>query len=117
MYLKKMKLDKFSNIKIINFPNEIALGIKSCNDNLEVVIYYIDQIDDVSKFISFCNSISFSEDNRTIMVYKKGRKDSLSRDSIITPFKEGKYPNFVFKAPMLCSLSTELSAFVFSKKS
>jgi hypothetical protein len=47
------------------------------------------------------------------MVYRKGRKDGVNRDSIFLPFRKDK--NFTLKAPMLCSISKELSACVMGK--
>jgi len=49
------------------------------------------------------------------MVYKKGRKDGVNRDYIFMPFKENIHQGFKLKAPMLCSLSDELSACVMCK--
>jgi hypothetical protein len=46
------------------------------------------------------------------MVYRRGRKDGLNRDTIFLPFKEEKYPNYKLIAPMLYSLSKELSSCV-----
>jgi len=46
------------------------------------------------------------------MVLRKGRKDGVNRDTNYYPFEKDKYPNFKFKAPMLCSLSKELGACV-----
>lgn len=115
MDLNKLKLDQFNGYKIVNFPGDIDTGLESAKSNIQVVLYYIDKPEDVKEFVSLCNSLSLPRENRTIMVYKKGRKD-VNRDSIIGPFKEKKYPGFKQKAPMLCSLSKDLSAFVFSKE-
>jgi hypothetical protein len=114
MDLSKLKLEKFKNIMLVNFPDSIDLGITSTDSNPEVIIYFVDNMEDIEKFVSFCKSTTLPKENRTIMIYKKGRND-LNRDSIISPFKEGKYPNFKLKAPMLCSISKELSAFVLTK--
>ncbi len=114
MDLSKLKLEKFKNIMFVNLPDSIDLGITSTDSNPEVIIFFVDSIEDVEKFVSFCKSITLPKENRTIMVYKKGKND-LNRDSIIRPFKEGKYPNFKLKAPMLCSISKELSTFVLTK--
>ncbi|NQT60882.1 MAG: hypothetical protein HQ557_18085 [Bacteroidetes bacterium] len=67
---------------------------------------------DVADFVKIGNSELLTEENRAIMVYRKGRKDGLNRDTIFFLFKEGSCPNFKLKAPMLCSLSKELSACV-----
>jgi len=114
MDLSKLKLGKFKRISTMNFPKSFDLGIVSTAINPEVIIYFINKVDDIKRFVEFCNSTRLPKDNRTIMVYQKGRKD-LNRDIIITPFRNGTYHNFKFKAPMLCSLSNELSAFVLTK--
>jgi hypothetical protein len=101
-------------ISVINFPKSFDIGIVSTKVNPEVIIYFINKLEDIERFVKFCNSAPLPKDNRTIMVYQKGRKD-LNRDTIITPFRNGHYQNFKFKAPMLCSLSNELSAFVLTK--
>lgn len=113
MNLKKLKLDKFKNIHVVNFPKEFNPGIRSTDKDVEVIIYYIDSLDDVKKFVKLCTSTHLPEENRTIMVYKKGRKDSVNRDSIFMPFEKDK--RFTLKAPMLCSISEELSACVMGK--
>jgi hypothetical protein len=110
MDLKKLRIDKFTNIRVVNFPSDIKLGIKPATKNVEVIVYYIDRLDDVKKFVKLCAATPLPKENRTIMVYKKGRKDGVNRDSIFLPFRKGK--NFTLKAPMLCSLSDELSACV-----
>ena len=112
METAKLKLEKFVSIKEVNFPKGIKTGLNSSGDNTDVIIYYIDKIDDVENFVKLCRNSNLPEDNRTIMVYKKGRNDGVNRDNIITPFKENKYPEFKLKAPMLCSLSKDYSAFV-----
>lgn len=111
MDTNKLKIEKFNRIQLKNIPREIDLGLKSTDKNPEVVIYYIEHIEDLESFVNYCNTISLSKENRTILIYKKGQKD-LNRDSIITPFKSSKYDGFKLKAPMLCSLSKEYSAFV-----
>ena len=112
MDIHKLKLDKYSNISLVNFPQKYNLGIESVDDNIEAVLYYIDSAEDVHRFVAFCEAANLPADNRTIMVYEKGRKDGVNRDSIFLPFKEGEYPAYRLKAPMLCSLSDELSACV-----
>ncbi len=114
MDLSKLKLNKFRHFKIANFPRSIDLGLDSTDADIEVVIYYVASREDVKKFVSSCNSISLPKENRTIMIFQKGSKE-LSRDMIIGPFRKGTYPNFKLKAPMLCSISNEPSAFVLSK--
>ena len=115
MDLKKLRIDKFQNIKLINFPEEIKLNIHSSNKNAEVIIYFIKQLSDIQKFVELCNASNLPSDNRTILVYRKGQKDGPNRDSIILPFKNRMYSGFKLKAPMLCSLSSEFSAFVMCK--
>ena len=113
MDLAKLKIGSFRNIRLVNFPKEIDLGIKSTGRNTEVIIYFIDRMEDVGKFVHLCDSTRLPEDNRTIMVYRKGRKDGVNRDSIFLPFRND--PGFKLKPPMLCSISEELSACVMSK--
>jgi hypothetical protein len=110
MDLKKLRIEKFKNVQVVNFPKDIKPEIKPATKNVEVIIYYIDKLDDVRKFVELCSSMPLPKDNRTIMVYKKGRKDGVNRDSIFLPFRKDK--NFTLKAPMLCSLSDGLSACV-----
>ena len=113
MNLEKLKLKNFKNIAVLNFPKEFDLGINSTKKNVEVVIYYIDKLTDVTKFVAICNAIALPKENRTIMVYRKGRNDGVNRDSIFLPFRKNK--DFKLKAPMLCSLSEGLSACVMCK--
>ncbi len=112
MDIAKLKLNKFKNIQIHNFPKGVDLGIESTDKNVEVIIYYIQTIKDVMKFVKLVNSTTLPKENRTILVYEKGRKDGVNRDSIIMPFKSREIEGFQLKAPMLCSLSETLSAFV-----
>lgn len=112
----KLKIEKFNNINLVNFPSDINFDIKSVSNNIEVIIYYVKEIDDVENFVRLCESINLSKDNRVILVYKKGDKN-VNRDIIISPFREEGYSGFKFKAPILCSISTELSAFVMSYES
>jgi hypothetical protein len=113
MDLKKLRIEKFKNVRLVNFPKGLDLEISSATKNVEIIIYYIDQLDDVKKFVKLCASTPLPKENRTIMVYKKGRKDGVNRDSIFMPFGNNK--NFTLRAPMLCSISDELSACVMSK--
>ncbi|HEY6952102.1 MAG TPA: hypothetical protein VI758_06820 [Bacteroidota bacterium] len=115
--LKKLKIQSYRNILLVNFPGDIDPGIRSTKTGAEVIIYYIGQIGDVRKFIDLCNSTPLPKNNRTIMVYRKGRTDGVGRDTIISPFRKKHHKGFALKAPMLCSLSDELSAFVLSKVS
>ena len=113
MDLKKLRIEKFKNIRLVNFPKDIVIGITSTTKEVEVIVYYIDRLDDVKKFVKLCATTPLPKENRTIMVYRKGRKDGVNRDSIFMPF--GKDKNFALKAPMLCSISDELSACVMSR--
>lgn len=115
METSKLKLEKFKNIKVINFPEEIELGISYVENEAEVIIYYINNIEDVKAFVELVNTSNLPKENRTIMIYKKGRKDGVNRDSIFMPFKNEIYKGFKLKAPMLCSISNELSACVMCK--
>ncbi len=115
MDIKKLKLDIFKNININNFPSDINLGIESTSKRIEVVLYYIDKLEDINNFIKLCDSLPLPDENRTIMVFKKGQKTGVNQNSIMGPFKEGKYPKYKLKAPMLCSLSDELTACIFRK--
>lgn len=112
MDIDKLKLDKFNAIGVFNFPDTVDLGINTVSENFDVLIYYIDQLTDVDAFIDLIKKTPLPKDNRTIMVYKKGRKDGVNRDSIFMPFKEKT--EFKLRAPMLCSISKELSACVMS---
>lgn len=114
MDITKLKLEKFKNIGTFNFPETIDLGIDLTKDNYDVIIYFIDKIEDVDVFVDLVKEIKLPKDNRTIMIYKKGRKDGVNRDSIFMPFKEEKYSQFKLRAPMMCSISNELSACVMS---
>jgi hypothetical protein len=116
MDLKKLKLEKFKNIQIVNFPKDIDLGISSTGENVEVIIYYIQQIEDVQGFVRLAESTCLPTENRTILVYEKGRQDGVNRDSIIGPFQANKIKGFKLKQPMLCSISDKLSAFVLCKE-
>ncbi len=112
MDVQKLKLDKFKNINLVNFPQEVNMELASTDSNVEVLIYYIGVIEDVKRFVELCHSSNLPKDNRTIMIYRKGRKDGINRDTIFKPFTENVYPGFKLKAPMLCSISNELSACV-----
>ncbi len=113
MDLRKLKLEKFKNIRVVNFPKEFDPGIPSSTKNTEVILYFINTLTDVEKFVKLCVSTPLPQENRTIMVYKKGRKDGVNRDAIFLRFRKDK--RFTLKAPMLCSLSDDLSACVMAK--
>ncbi len=113
MDLKKLRLERFKNIRVVNFPKELDPGIQSTGKGTEVVLYYIDEISDVDRFVKLCISTPLPKENRTIMVYRKGRKDGVNRDSIFLPFRKDK--RFTLKAPMLCSISDNLSACVMAR--
>jgi hypothetical protein len=115
MDIKKLKLDSFKRFNVVNFPEGIETGLHNSTNDIEVIIYYIDTLEDVKRFVALCESSNLPKENRTIMVYKKGRKDGLNRDSIFMPFKDNIFTGFKLKAPMLCSLSSEFSACVMCK--
>jgi len=114
MEFSKLKLDKFQNIRTENFPAGITLPVKPVTGQTEAIIYYIDKPEDVEKFVKLCGELNLPKENRVIMVYAKGRKDGINRDTIFFPFSEGKYTGFRLRAPMLCSLSDQHSACVMS---
>ncbi len=116
MDLKKLRIDKSGRFLVRNFPKHYAPDLKSVDKNVEVLFYYIDAVADVAKFVKLCETADLAKENRVVMVFEKGRKDGVNRDSIFTPFREGKYSGFKMKAPMLCSLSDKLSAFSLQKE-
>ena len=113
MNLDKLKLRKLKKVQAIHFPSDIDLGAQNA-DEPEVIIYFISELQDGEAFVQTCMAAKLPADNRTIMVYRKGNK-SLNRDTIISPFRQGEYREFRLRAPLLCSLSDELSAFVMQK--
>lgn len=117
MDLYKLKLDNFNHILVVNFPEKYYLNIDSVkkDDSIDVILYYIETFSNLQQFVNLCNSVNLSKENRVIYVYEKGRKDKVNRDSLYEPFKTKEYKNFKMKAPMLCSLSDKLSAFVQQK--
>ena len=115
MDLKKLKVDRLNHFMVRNFPKEFDPGIESSPKKVEVILFFIQQINDVKSFVDLCNTTDLVKDNRVIMVFEKGRKDGVNRDTIFTPFRTGEYSGFKMKAPMLCSLSDKLSAFVQQK--
>lgn len=113
MDIKKLKIDKYSHIQVINFPEKYKPDIVSTDTGqIEVILYYIDKIEDVPTFIEYVKSADIAKDNRTIFVYEKGRKDGVNRDTIYAYFTALPKGIFKMRAPMMCSLSNELSAFV-----
>ena len=106
MEISKLKIDKYTNIKKINFPEKYDLPINTHQTGqLQVVIYYIDCLKDVEDFIAYVKSIQLAKDNRVIFVYEKGRKDGVNRDTIFDYFvkeKEQKPDIFKMRSPMLC---------------
>ena len=114
MEINKLKLENYNSIGTFNFPANFDLGIESTKGNYDVIIYYIDHLKDIEAFVGLVKKSKLPKNNRTIMVYKKGRKDGVNRDSIFMPFKEKTYGHFKLRAPMLCSISDELSACVMS---
>lgn len=115
MDLKKLKVDQFNHFLVRNFPDEFDPGMESSSEKVEVILFFIQQINDVKSFIDLCDTTDLVEDNRVVMVFEKGRKDGVNRDTIFTPFRTGEYSGYKMKAPMLCSLSDKLSAFVQQK--
>jgi len=109
--LKKLKIDEVEKISYINFSDYEMVTY----DETEVVIYFLNAIEDIDKCVQYCDSLRMTTNNRIVLVYEKGQK-LLNRDSIIKPFKTGVYLNYKMKAPMLCSLDKKLSAMVFMKE-
>jgi hypothetical protein len=110
----KLKLGKFKRFALVNVPGDIDIGVKASAADPEVVFYYVASEADVSAFVSYCWSLSLPEENRVIMVFRKGNAD-FGRDKVAGPFKAGTYNGFTLKAPALCALSDEYSAFVLMK--
>jgi hypothetical protein len=73
--LEKLKINAYKNVKFINFSEEFKPDYPSISTNPEVIIYYIEALCDVTNFVKICNSELLTEANRSIMVYRKGRKD------------------------------------------
>jgi hypothetical protein len=111
--LSKLRIDRFSRIKAVNFPPGIDLGIENSRTP-EVLIHFISAPSDVLSFVESSRKTKLPQENRVIMVYRKGNK-ALNRDTIISPFRNGTYAGFKLKPPMLCALSDALSAFVLQK--
>ena len=65
--------------------------ILSCTkENYDALIYYVDKLEDVDAFVKLVDSSQLPKSNRTIIVYRKGRKDGVNRDSIFMPFRREK---------------------------
>lgn len=111
MDYKKLKIEQFNNITFKNFEDKEEV----LYDVTDVVVYYIQSVDDIQTCVDYCKAIKMASENRMILVYEKGRKD-INRDIIIKPFKDGTYLEFKMKAPMLCSLDKKHSAFVLKKE-
>ncbi|MFQ5575038.1 MAG: hypothetical protein ACE5E0_05385, partial [Terriglobia bacterium] len=104
-----------SSVQTLNFPPGVDLGLDSTDQDVEVIIYYVDQTDDLKAALAAAEQADLPKENRLILVYKKGRKDGVNRDSIIGPFRSGEITGYRLKAPMLCSISSDLSACVLSR--
>ena len=113
MDLSKLKLGKLTKLSAVNFPPDIDPGVAS-SKTPEALIYFISKPGDVERFVETCRKVDLPRDNRVVMIYQKGNKN-LNRDTIIAPFRKGLYQDLKLKAPMLCSLSDGLSAFVMQK--
>jgi hypothetical protein len=112
--IEKLKLKKFGRFASVGIPGDLDIGVKDNAADPEVVFYYVASEADVSAFVSYCWSLALPEDNRVIMIFKKGNT-AFGRDQVAGPFKAGTYNGFKPKAPMLCALSDEYSAFVLMK--
>ncbi|MDD4157384.1 MAG: hypothetical protein PHY08_12510 [Candidatus Cloacimonetes bacterium] len=112
MNVKKLKIDKYERIMVTNFPRKYDLEIRSVEEKPEVIIYFIDKLSDVNDMILLIKDCILPKDNRVIFVYEKRRKDGVNRDTIYSYFKKELQSEYKLRAPMLCSLSKELSAFV-----
>lgn len=51
-----------------------------------MILYYIDDLYDVDDFIDLCAISRLPKQNRVIVVYRKGRKDGVNRDTVCMPF-------------------------------
>lgn len=72
MNLEKLKIGQFKKIKLVNFPKDVKPGITSTKGRAEVLLYYIHTIEDVEAFVRTCQKLGLPDDNRAIMVYRKG---------------------------------------------
>ncbi|MCP4354148.1 MAG: hypothetical protein GY793_00685 [Proteobacteria bacterium] len=116
MDLRELKLTSLNNVKVVNFPENINLGINSTNTNVEVIIYFIDKLEDIKTFVNLCSEISLPKDNTTILLYKKGRVDGVNLDSILHPFKEKVHTGFCLRPPILGTLSKNWGALIMRKE-
>ena len=67
-----------------------GLILSYTKENYDALIYYVDKLEDVDAFVKLVDSSQLPKSNRTIMVYRKGRKDGVNRDSIFMPFRREK---------------------------
>ena len=74
MEIHKLKLDKFKNVRVFNFPDTVDLEIETVTKNYDILIYYMDKLEDVDAFVKLVASSKLPKSNRTIMVYKKDVK-------------------------------------------
>ena len=111
--LKKLKIDKFRGIRHENFPSDLHPGFESARKNYDVILYYIDRPEDVQNFVHLCKSSPLPRENRTILVYKNGRKDGVNHDAVFFPFRNDV--TFALRTPLMCALSDDLSAYIMSR--
>lgn len=117
MDLKELKLESLENVKVVNCPDNISLGIVSTDADVETVIYYIEKLDDVDAFVGLCSGLSLPDNNTIILLYKKGRNDGVNLESIFKPFLEKQHPNFKLKLPVLATLQPGyLGALIMNRK-
>jgi hypothetical protein len=114
MDIDKLGIAGFKKIKVVNKPADIDLGLKGSASAPEVLIYFAATQEDLGSFVSLCWSLGLPEENRAIIVFKKGRK-ALSRNMVVGPFRDGTYRGFKLMASQPCSLSEEYSALVLKK--
>lgn len=115
MDIHKLKLNSDSIINLQNFPSSINLEIESVNRKLNTAIYYVGIIEDLYRAIKHFDSLRLPDDNRVILVFNKVKVLGVNQNTIMAPFKAGKFPNYKLKAPMMCSLSEDLMACVFRR--
>jgi hypothetical protein len=73
MDLNKLKIEKFKSIQLVNFPHDVDLGIGSATRNVEVIFYYIDELDDVKKFVKLDTVTKGKQDNYGLQEGKERR--------------------------------------------
>lgn len=115
MFFKKLRIEDASAIKCINLPDDFPFEIEASTLPISTVLYAITEMNDLKQFVDFCSSIELPQNNRVIMLYKRNKADGITRKSLFTPFKDGEFPEFEFRAPMLCSLQQDWNAVVLSK--